>query len=230
MSMYGKEYKFDTVNWMEVAKANGITDFTVEDAEAMYAIAREEVSFGNPTKEWDRKTKRFTAYDDGRGIATIGVGHRIKKGEEGIFKTLSWQEGIDLFMKDYVDHREQAKDLMGAWEGTPRWQILSPAQRYWLVDKVFNIGKTGLAMYHGSVPALLGGDVDRVMKSQVKGGKLGVINRGKNANAHFYEKWTSMSKEDRKNSVLSRDSIQGWLKETQPIRDEVKARRKRARK
>ena len=83
MSMYGKEYKFDTVNWMEVAKANGITDFTVEDAEAMYAIAREEVSFGNPTKEWDRKTKRFTAYDDGRGIATIGVGHRIKKGEEG---------------------------------------------------------------------------------------------------------------------------------------------------
>lgn len=223
MSMYGKEYKFDTVNWMEVAKANGVEDFTVEDAEAMYAIAGQEVSFGNPKKEWDRRTNRFTAYDDGRGIATIGVGHRIKKGEK--LENISWPEGIDLFMKDYVDHREQAKDLMGAWEGTPRWQIMSPAQRYWLVDKVFNVGKTGLAMYVNSVQALLGGDVDRVMESKVKGGKLGVINRGQNANNLYYEMWTSMSKEDRKNSILSPESIEGWRKETWNIREAERRRR-----
>ena len=207
--MYGKDYKFDTVNWMEVAKSNGVTDFTVEDAEAMYAIAREEVSFGNPTREWDRKTKRFTAYDDSVGVKTIGIGHRIQKGE-GMFKTLSWQEGIDLYTKDYAKHRGEAKKLLGEWQGTPRWDIMAPAQRQWVVDKVFNLGATGASKYKNSISALLRGDRDRVMTSKVKaGGK--VIARGANANANYDQQWGSMTLEERRASVHSEDSIKDWV-------------------
>ena len=208
MSMYGEDYKFDTVNWMEVAKANGVTDFTVEDAEAMYAIAREEVSFGNPVREWDRKTNRFTVYDDREGHKTIGVGHKLKKGE-GSFKTLSWSEGIDLYMKDYVDHRKQAQDLMGEWEGTPRWQVMAPAQRQWVLDKVFNLGATGTSKYTNSISALLRGDRDRVMESKVHSGGT-VINRGKNSNANYDQMWGSMTLDERKASVHSEKSIQAW--------------------
>tara|TARA_R110001583_G_scaffold182357_1_gene340088 strand:- start:533 stop:1099 length:567 start_codon:yes stop_codon:yes gene_type:complete len=71
-------------------------------------------------------------YKDSEGHLTIGYGHLVREGEE-YSERMTAEEADDLFVKDYIRHRNEAAKMQG-WNGATK------RQQRGLVNLGFNMG------------------------------------------------------------------------------------------
>jgi len=85
-------------------------------------------------------------YNDSLDYPHIGIGHLIKEGED-ISSTITFDQAMNLYQKDYKDHKEKAKSI-------PGFKDISPVRKSALIDMVFNLGQRGVTKFRGMLGAL----------------------------------------------------------------------------
>lgn len=90
---------------------------------------------------YDTKTKLYHSYDDIKGNATIGVGHKVLPGEEKKFARGLTDEGVhDLLRADVEEHMGRARTYVDSHFGNGAWRALEPIKKQMLTDYAFNPG------------------------------------------------------------------------------------------
>jgi lysozyme len=101
---------------------------------------------------------RLEPYQDSLGLWTVGVGHLIGDGKslpaEWKGKKLTMQEVDDLFAKDFVHHKEMAKNV-------PGWDLANETGKAALIDLTFNMGGAWYKKFPNAAKALAVGDFNK---------------------------------------------------------------------
>ena len=85
--------------------------------------------------------KRNRAYQDSKGIWTIGIGHNLESNPIS-------DEAIEQILKDDITDVEQ-------WLNTLQWFYdLDNVRQAVIIDMTFNLGRRGLMGYHRMIKAL----------------------------------------------------------------------------
>lgn len=94
---------------------------------------------------------RLVAYQDTRGIWTIGVGHKL--GADPSWEGTIWTPAqVDAqFDADYL----QAQNAATIDVGVVCWSALNEVRQAVLTDMAFNIGQSRLAGFHKMISAIL---------------------------------------------------------------------------
>jgi lysozyme len=74
----------------------------------------------------------FIPYEDSEGHLTIGYGHLVDEGEDYLDKMTS-EQADELFVEDYIYHRNKASEM-------PGWDKATDRQKRGLVNLAFNMG------------------------------------------------------------------------------------------
>ena len=99
----------------------------------------------NFTAQWEGKKRRV--YKCPAGYATIGIGHRLKAGENYLGLTLSDAQIEEIFKRDMIEAYIAAKTSVKDFDSLPEKVKLI------LVDMNFCLGKSGFRKFKNTIAA-----------------------------------------------------------------------------
>ena len=99
----------------------------------------------NFTAQWEGKKRQV--YKCPAGYATIGIGHRLKAGENYLGLTLSDAQIEEIFKRDMIEAYVAAKTSVKDFDSLPHEVKLI------VVDANFNLGKAGFRKFQKTIAA-----------------------------------------------------------------------------
>lgn len=101
---------------------------------------------------------RYAAYQDSRGIWTIGVGFNIDGNRGG---------GLDDTEIDFILHHRLAKCEQIA-EAYPWYAGISEPRQHVVLDMIFNMGGSTFAQFHGTIHSIAIGDFEAAAQGMLQ--------------------------------------------------------------